>query len=70
MSDRLPRPKDVLKQYLRERGASHEALTHMLFDFVYWMEGQDRQDMKCRYHIAPALESECPFDVTDRGPDE
>ena len=63
MRERLPRPKDLVKEYIRDRGSPVDELTHMLYDFAYWMEGQDRPDMHCRYHVKPAVEDECPFDV-------
>lgn len=72
------RPKDAVKEYLgylasqtsfsldtQEEVAQFQ---HLLFDFAYWMEGQDLildDDLeaywRCRYHIVPAHESPCPF---------
>lgn len=63
MSDYRMRPKDAVKEYQRTRGVSHDELSHLLYDFAYWLEGQDRPGQACRYHIIPAIESECPFDV-------
>lgn len=68
MSDdrfRTPRAKYVVKEYLAEGRAIHDAVSHELFSFAYWLEGQDRSGMQCRYHIIPALESECPFDYVE-----
>ena len=66
MSERLPRPKDIVKEYIRDRGPAIDEVTHELYSFAFWMEGQDRRGMKCRYHVIPAIESECPFDVIER----
>jgi hypothetical protein len=58
------RPKDLVKQYIRDRQPDLDDFS-VLFDFVYWMEGQDRDPMDCRVHVVEASEDDglCPFDV-------
>jgi len=66
------RAKDVVKEWLRHihEGDTTEAAIqelemsqHWVFMFAYWLEGQDRDPMDCRYHVVAASESECPFNV-------
>ena len=54
----------MLKTYIRERRPDEE-IYHLLFDFVYWMEGQDKPKMAGRFHVVPADQSPCPFDAPE-----
>ncbi len=62
----MTRPKDVLREYIKDRHPDPD-ISHLLFDFVFWMEGQDREGMECRYHVVPADQSECPFTPPEEG---
>lgn len=60
------RPKDVLKEYIREESRffpDHydDYVIPALYSFVYWLEGQDRSSFDCRYHIVDSAETPCPF---------
>jgi hypothetical protein len=63
------RPKDALRRYIGERQPED---TWELFNFVFWMEGQDLWDEdrdepigECRYHIVAASDTPCPFDFQE-----
>jgi hypothetical protein len=60
-----PRPKTVLKEFLREYPEVHneDVVVPWLYSFVYWLEGQDKSSGHCRYHIMPAGQTLawCPF---------
>ena len=74
MTIRPPRAKDVLKDYLRTHRDAYDVSDHVvpyLYDFVYWLEGQDLLEedsdkwVECRYHVVPAADSTCPFDFRE-----
>jgi hypothetical protein len=67
------RAKDVLRDFLRANPYVYDLddeVLPTLFSFVFWLEGQDKDDVEgnkvgeCRYHVLPAEMSVdwCPFD--------